>query len=49
MNGKFHGSRPVGRPRLKRGGITRDSLLPLNIRGWRRLAEDRNIWMQITE
>jgi hypothetical protein len=27
MNGKFHGSRPVGRSRLRRDDISRDSLL----------------------
>jgi hypothetical protein len=48
-NGKFHGRRPVGRPRLRwEDNIRRDSLL-LNIRGWRRWAEDRDIWRRTTE
>jgi hypothetical protein len=36
LDGKFHGRRPVGRPRLRWEDIRRDSLLLLNIRGWRR-------------
>jgi hypothetical protein len=31
LDGKFHGRRPMGRPRLR----WEDSLLLLNIRGWR--------------
>jgi hypothetical protein len=42
LDGKFHGRRPVGRPRLRwEENIRRDSLL-LNIRGWRRWAGDRD-------
>jgi hypothetical protein len=44
MNGRFHGRRPVRRPRLRREDISRASLLLLNIRGWKRLAEGRHIW-----
>jgi len=41
--GKFHGRRPVGRPRLRWvDNIRRDSSLLLNIRGWRRPAGDRD-------
>jgi hypothetical protein len=29
-----------------KGNIRRDSFLPLNVRGWTRLAEDRDIWRQ---
>jgi hypothetical protein len=44
LDGKFHGRRSVGRPRLRwEDNIRRDSLL-LNIRGWRRWAGDRDIW-----
>jgi hypothetical protein len=42
LDGKCHGRRPVGRPRLRwEDNIRRDSLL-LNIRGWRRWAGDRD-------
>lgn len=34
---------PVERPRQKWEDIWRDSLLLLNTRGWRRLADDRDI------
>jgi hypothetical protein len=48
--GKFYGRSPVGRPQLRRNNtIRRDSLLLLNIRGWRRLREDRNIWKRTNE
>jgi hypothetical protein len=48
-DGKFHGIRPVGRPRLGwEDNIRRDFLL-LNIRGWRRWAGDRGIWRQTIE
>jgi hypothetical protein len=50
MNGKFHGRRPVGRPRLRwEDNIRRDSLLLLNIRGWRRRAGDSDIWRRTIE
>jgi hypothetical protein len=48
LDGKFHGRRPVGRPRLRWEDVRRDSLL-LNIRGWRRWAGDRDIWRGTTE
>jgi hypothetical protein len=45
LDGKFHGGRRVGRPRLRwEDNISRDSLLLLNIRGWRRLTGGRDIW-----
>jgi hypothetical protein len=48
LDGKFHGRRPVGRPRLRwEGNIRRDSLL--NIRGWKRWAGDGDIWTQTVE
>jgi len=40
----------VGRPWLRwEDNIRRDSLLLWNIKRWRRLAEDRDIWSQTTE
>jgi hypothetical protein len=49
LDGKFHGRRPVGRPRLRwEDNIRRDSLL-LNIRGWRGWAWDRDIWRGTAE
>jgi hypothetical protein len=43
LDGKFHGRRPVLRPRLRWEDIRRNLLL-LNIRGWRKWAGDRHIW-----
>jgi hypothetical protein len=44
LDGKFHGRRHVGRPRLRwEDNIRRDSLL-LNVRGWRRWAGNRDFW-----
>jgi len=48
--GKFHGRRPVGRPRLRWvDNIRRDSSLLLNIRGWSRVAGNRDIRRQTIE
>jgi hypothetical protein len=49
VNGKLHGRRPVGRPQLRWDDIRRDCSVLLNIRGWRRLAGDRDIWRRTTE
>jgi hypothetical protein len=49
LDGKFYGRRPVGRPRLRWEDIRRDSLLLLNIRGWRRWTGDRDIWRRTVE
>jgi hypothetical protein len=50
LDAKFHGRRPVGRPQLRwEDNMRRDSLLLLNIRGWRRWAGDRDIWRQTIE
>jgi hypothetical protein len=49
LNGKFHGKRRVGKPLLRWEDIRRDSLLLLNITGWRRPAGDRDIWRRTTE
>jgi hypothetical protein len=47
LDKKIHGRRPVGRPKLRRvDNIGRDSFLLLSIRGWRRLAGNRDIWRQ---
>ena len=47
---KFHGRRPVGRPRLRwEDKLRKDSQLLLNIRGRRRLAKDRDIWRRTAE
>jgi hypothetical protein len=43
LDGKFHGRRPVGRPRLRWEGNF------INIRGWKRWAGDRDIWTQTVE
>jgi hypothetical protein len=50
-NGKFRGRKPVGRTRLRWEDIKMDSTLLLNtsIRGWRRLAKDRDIWRRTVE
>ena len=45
LNRKFRGRRPVKRPLLRWEDVRRDFFfLLMNIRGCRRLAEDRNIW-----
>jgi len=42
LNGKFHNTRPVGKPRTKWEFIIwRDISQILGIRGWKRQAEDR--------
>ena len=44
MNGIFRGRRPVGRPRLRwKENIRRDSSLLVNVSGWKRLSEDRDM------
>jgi hypothetical protein len=45
LDGEFRRRRPVGRPRLRwKDNIRRDFSLLLNIKGWRKLAGDRDIW-----
>jgi hypothetical protein len=46
---KFLGRRPEGRPQLRWTDIRRDSILLLNIRGWRRVAGNRDIRRQTIE
>jgi len=48
--GKFHGRRHVGKPRLRWvDNIRRDASLLLSIRGWRRIARNRDNRRQTTE
>jgi len=43
LNGKFHTTRPVGRPRTRWANVVqRDALQLLGIRGWRRRAVNRD-------
>jgi hypothetical protein len=45
LNGKFHTTRPVGRPRTRWADVVqRDALQLLGIRRWRRRAENRDEW-----
>jgi hypothetical protein len=47
LNGNFHTTRPVGRPRTRWADVVqRDALQLLGIRGWRR-AENRNKWRRL--
>jgi hypothetical protein len=49
LNGNFHTTRPVGRPRTRWADVVqKDALQPLGIRGWRRKAVNRNEWRHIT-
>jgi hypothetical protein len=42
LNGEFHNTRPVGKPRTRwEDVVRRDTPEILGIRGWRRWAEDR--------
>jgi hypothetical protein len=48
LNGKFHTTRPVGRPRTRWADvIQRDALQLLGIREWRRTAENRDEWRRL--
>jgi hypothetical protein len=50
LDGKFRGRRLVGTLRLRwKDSIRRDSSLLQNIRGWRKLAGDRDIWKRTVE
>jgi hypothetical protein len=45
LNGNFHTTRPVGRPRTRWADVVqRDALQVLGIRGWRRRVENRDKW-----
>ena len=43
LDEKFHGRRPVGRPRMRWEDITRDFSLQANVRGWWKLQQERGI------
>jgi hypothetical protein len=48
LNGNFHSTRPVGRPRTRWVGVVqRAALQLLGIRGWRRRAENRDEWRRL--
>jgi hypothetical protein len=48
LNGNFHTTRPVGRPRTRWAVVVqRDALQLLGIRGWRRKAADRGGWRRL--
>jgi hypothetical protein len=48
LNGQFHNTRPVERPRIRwEDAVQKDSLQILGTRGWRRRAENRDEWRQI--
>ena len=47
LNGNFHTTRPVGRPRTRWADVVqRDALQLLGIRGWRKAA-NRNEWRHL--
>ena len=48
LNGNFHTTRPVGRPRTRWADVVqRDALKLLGIRGWRRRAANRDEWRRL--
>jgi len=48
LNGNFHTTRPVGRPRTGWVDVVqRDALQLLGIRGWRRRAANRDEWRHL--
>jgi hypothetical protein len=48
LNGNFHTTRPVGKPRNKWADVVqRDALQLLEIRGWRRRAVNRDEWRHL--
>jgi hypothetical protein len=48
LNGKFHTTRPVGRPRTRWADVVqRDELHLLGTRGWRRRAANRDEWRRL--
>jgi len=45
LNGNFHTTRPVGRPRTRWADVVqRDTIQLLGTRGWRRRATNRDEW-----
>jgi hypothetical protein len=48
LNGNFHTTRPLGRPRTRRADVVgRDALQLLGTRGWRRRAANRDKWRHL--
>jgi hypothetical protein len=48
LNGNFHTTRPVGRPRNRWADVVqRDALQLLGMRGWRRRAANRDEWRRL--
>jgi hypothetical protein len=48
LNGRFHNTRPVGRPRARwADAVQRDSLQILETRGWKRRGENRDEWRHL--
>ena len=48
LNGKFHTTRTVGRPRTRWADVVqRDALQLLGTRGWRRRATNRDEWRRL--
>jgi hypothetical protein len=48
LKGRFHNTRPVGRPRARwADAVQKDSLQILGTRGWRRRAENRDEWRHL--
>ena len=48
LNGNFHTTRPVGRPRTRWADVVqRDALQLLATRGWKRRATNRDEWRRL--
>ena len=48
LNGNFHTTRPLGRPRARWADVVkRDALQLLGLRGWRSRAEIRDEWRRL--
>ena len=48
LNGNFHTTRSVGRPRTRRADVVqRNALQLLGTRGWRRRATNRDGWRRL--
>jgi hypothetical protein len=48
LNGNFHTTRPVGRPRTRLADVVqRDTLQLLGIRGWKRRVANRDEWRHL--